>query len=950
MTRYSQQVHTILVLLFVLFSGAGVLWSQTGEAEIQGTVTDSSGGSVPRAQVTLTNTEAGVTRTIETDSEGRYRFPAIPPGNYAIRAQAAGFKSAEIDKLNLNLGVHLRQDVTLTVGNMQQVMEVSGQVPVIDTTSQEISGVIDQKQITTLPVNTRQYLNLALLEPGTTQDASRTFYNNVQVGGGGYYYANGLMVDGVRNTWAEQGEPRQNFPQGAVQEFKVYVAEYPAEFGLYMGGVVTVATKSGTNNFHGEIFEYWRNEALNHDNRFQQAAEARQNTGNPFNRNQFGADVGGPIVKDRTHFYLAYERTQTSSSYTLFTNQPQFYGSLQGTFKQPLYDQMITARADHQISNSQSAFVRYGQEWNRLTFQGCGGTSQRNCYDGLIPRHAIVAGHTWTPNATLVNQFRFQYAYSSFQLGPPGNVWTDAETLATSPEATATLQRAYIFPSFSYGYGYQETGVEKRWEGNDVLNLQKGNHTFKLGFDINYIPFIDSTASNVQGTYTFGSDQLFNPADPATVAALTGPTLFTASIPAISTSVPTWELGFFASDEWRVRRGLTVNLGIRYDRELGSFNENLDLNTFPRVIPFQGDPGKRGDGNNFGPRAGIVWDPFGKGKDVFRAGYGIYYNNIQTLLNFGENRNLALCSITVRNPSYPDPFNGQSASSFCSTAPPNVVTLAPDYVNPYSQQMVVGYSHQFTNDLALKVNGVYQHTLRDFRTVDLNYPNANGVRPLPTWGQINQHQPTAHAKYKALFVELDKRFSRRFQSTISYTLSAAKDNNPQASIVNYANPDLSWGPANIDRRHALVAAGSVELPWAVTLGAIFTARSSLPFSAFSRTVNANGTAQYVPGTSRNQGNRNLDLGAVNTYRTTLGLAAVASTDNNFFSSFDLRLSKSFFVNEQRRLEIIGQCFNLFGHENLTAGNYTTSAASSSFGAITAASNLQQAELAARFVF
>ena len=172
--------------------------------------------------------------------------------------------------------------------------------------------MVTQQQIDTLPVNTRQYLNLALLMPGTTQDASRTFYNNVQIGGGGRFYANGFTVDGVTNTWAEQGEPRQNFPEGAVQEFRVNTNQFKAEQGLAMGGVVNVVTKSGTNAFHGEAFEYFRDSALNHDNKFtEQAFQAAGETGKaPFRRNQFGGDVGGPIVKNRTHFYAAFERTQ----------------------------------------------------------------------------------------------------------------------------------------------------------------------------------------------------------------------------------------------------------------------------------------------------------------------------------------------------------------------------------------------------------------------------------------------------------------------------------------------------------------------------------------------------------------------------------------------------------------------------------------------------------------
>lgn len=941
---------SIAVCVIGLF--AGHVFSQEAGAQIQGLITDASGAAMPDAAVTVTNLDTGVTRTTKSDSGGRYLVSPLQPGRYTLTAERQGWSKYELTGIELQIGTDLEHPIEMKVSSLQSTITVESQTPAINTTSAEISGVVTEQQITTLPVNSRQYLNLALLEPGTTQDASRTFYNNVQAGGGDYFYANRFMIDGVRNTWAEQGEPRQNFPEGAVQEFKVYVAEFPAEFGLYMGGLVTVATKRGTNKLHGEFFEYWRNEALNRDNRFQQQAEATQHTSNPFNRNQFGGDLGGAIIKDRTHFYLAYERTQTSAAYTLFTSASQYYGNLLGTFRQPGYDQMITARVDHQISNNQTLFIRYGQEWNRLTFQGCGASSQRNCYDGLIPRRSFVVGHTWTPSPTIVNEAHFQYAYASYQLGPPGSVWRDASTLATSPEATSQLQIGYVFPSFSYGYGYQEDGIETRWEGNDVLSVQKAGHTLRFGFDINYVPFIDASASNVSGTYTFGTDQVFNPANPASIAALKNPTLFTATIPPIATSVPTWELGFFAQDEWRVRPGLTLNLGLRYDRELGSFNEGINLNSYSKVIPFMGDPSKRGDGNNFGPRVGITWDPFGKGKDVFRAGYGIYYNNIQTLLNFPENRDLASCSITIKNPVYGNPFNGLSATSFCSTAPPTVTVLAPDYVNPYSQQTIAGYSHQFGDNVAVKVNGVYQHTLRDFRVVDLNYLNANNARPLPQWGQILQHQSTAQAKYKALFVEMDKRLSRRYQATVSYTLASARDNNPQSAITNYADPGLSWGPSNIDRRHSLVAAGSVILPWKITLGAIWTVRSSLPFSAYQSGPNADGTAQFVTGTSRNQGNRNLNVSSVNTYRATLNLAPVTASgiNKNLYNSFDIHLSRSFFEKEQRRLEVIGQCFNLFGHENLLASGYITSAAAASFGTITSESNLQQAELAARFVF
>jgi hypothetical protein len=225
--------------------------AQVGDADLSGMVTDPSGGPVPGAKVSLTNEDSGVVRAAVSDNDGRYRFLALAPGRYSLRTEAPGFKTESLTGLVLNVGSHVDKDVALTVGNVQETITVAGEAPPIDTSKGDVSGVVTQQQIDTLPVNTRQYLNLALLMPGTTQDASRTFYNNVEIGGGGRFYANGFTVDGVTNTWAEQGEPRQNFPEGAVQEFRVNTNQFKAEQGLSMGGMVAVVTKSGTNAFHG---------------------------------------------------------------------------------------------------------------------------------------------------------------------------------------------------------------------------------------------------------------------------------------------------------------------------------------------------------------------------------------------------------------------------------------------------------------------------------------------------------------------------------------------------------------------------------------------------------------------------------------------------------------------------------------------------------------------------
>jgi hypothetical protein len=945
-----------IVLLSHFTASFGLLsraYAQGADADVSGHVMDNSGAAIVAAHVVLTNTDTGLSREIDS-TDGAYHFQPVLPGHYSLMVTANGFSRKTVTDLIVTLGAHLGQDITLSIGGTSDTVTVEGFSPQVNTESNEVGGGVSNDQINKLPVNTRQYLNLALLIPGTTQDASRTFYNNVQIGGGSAFYSNGFQVDGVINTWAEEGEPRQNFPQGAVQEFNVLVSQYPAEYGLSVGGVITVATKSGTNKFHGEAFELFRQKALNRPTPF-------QSTNPSFLRNQFGADIGGPIIHDRTHFYAAYERTQTKQVYTVATGHPEFYSVNEGNFDQPSYDQMLTGRIDHQINNRQLLFVRYAQEWNKYTFQGCGGNSVYDCYNGLIPRISIVGGHTWTLNPNLVNEFHFQYARAAYELGPPSAAIPTNPT-SYSPQVLAALQTGYLFPSFRYGFAYAETGVESRYEVNDVLSYIWHNHNFRTGFETSYIPFTDGGASNYNGTWTFGTDQKFDPTNPATIAALTKPTSYSQTIPFLSTYTPTTPIGVFVEDEWKVIPTLTANIGIRWERQFGSFDERLNLTPAQALIPFLGNPHTRGDDDNVAPRIGLVWDPTKKARDVIRAGYGIYYNNIQTLQNVGEPRNLLSCSITINSPNYPDPFNGKTALQFCSANNPNVTILPQNFQNPYAQQFSVGYSRQLSPNLALQVDGLYTHGSRDYRVFDLNYPQnypVSSVRPQATWAQINSHLPIASSKYKALFVHMDKRLANHYLYSASYTLSSAKDNNPQNTVSNPLNPGLDWGPGSTDRRHAFVGSVAYQAPYGIMLSAIYTVRSSLPLSALafttaatSLTPNADSTSQYVPGTTRNQLNRNISLAAINAYRATQGLGAFSASQlqNSNYQSFDLRVLRDFKIRETMRLEVYGQAFNLFGHVNYVNSSITNSATSSTFGRATNATNLQQAELAARFVF
>ena len=949
-------IRRIFSFLTAVAMTCGLAAAQVGDAEMAGMVKDPSGAPVPAAKLTLTNQDSGVARTTPSDADGRYRFAALQPGKYSLKAEATGFKTETTTDLVLTVGSHLDRDLSLTLGNISDSITVTGEVSLVDSSKATVGGVITQQQIDSLPVNTRQTLNLALLMPGTSNDGSRTFYNNVQISGGARFYANGFTVDGVTNTWAEQGEPRQNFPQGAIQEFNVVLNQAKAEQGLFTGGVVNMVTRGGANQVHGEVFEYWRNAALNHDNRFTEAALAQVGkTGNaPFNRNQFGGSIGGPILKNRTHFYSAFERTEIKDSFTIYAAAGhQFYGANEGVFDKPSHDQLFTGRVDHQISNNQHLFARYAQEWNLQTWQGCGNAAVSNCYDGLIPRKALVAGHTWTPNSSVVNDFRFQYAYASYQLGPSGKpIFTD---LGKYPQSRLDLlEPVYIFPSFRYGLGYGELGIETRWQAKDDITWVKGRHAVKFGFDFSHVPFADDTVINIKGSYTFATDQVFDPKNPATIAALKNPTQFTAALPPQNTSVPISQYAAYVQDDWKVHPNVTLNLGLRWDREVGSYNENVRQSQFTQTIPFLGDPSKRGQGKNFGPRFGVAWNVRGNGRDVIRAGAGIYWSNIQTLLNFNENRNISQCNVLIANPAFPNPYGGKSATDFCSGAAPTITVLDQKFSMPYAEQFTAGYSHQFEHGISLSLDGVFMHTLKDWRTVDVNYPNAAGVRPLPAYARILVHQSISQYKYKSLYVRAEKRMAGRYGFSVAYTLADNKDDAPQAQVTNQANYNLDIGNAAIDRRHVIVASGSAVLPFKIQIGAIWQARSRLPFTAQS-TVQFDGVTQYIPGLSRNLGNRDNTrvLAAVNAWRASLAspLAPLgaAQIDSSRFTSFDFLVSRSFFVHEQRRIELRGQVFNLFGTTNLT-GSTTTSGASANFGKILGAANLQQAELAVRFVF
>ena len=963
---------------------AGLLWvcggaiffapaaaAQTTNGVMAGIVNDAQGGVLPGVTVTIRNADTGLTRAVVTEADGRYRHAALPPGRYTLRTELQGFGPVEVTEITVNIGGELVRDVTMQVQGVAESVSVTAEAPVVETTRTGVSGVVTQEQMQMLPLDTRQPMGLALLLPGTSQDAVRKGKFNANIGAGAFTMGSGLLVDGMWNKEANTGEPRQDFPQSAIREFRVFVSQAPAEYGWTAGGTVSFATKSGTNLFTGEVFEFLRHKHLNTLNKFEEAARIRKPD---FKRHQFGGALGGPVVRDRLHFFVAAERNDSTPYATVTTGRSDLYRALEGTFATPEYSNMVFTRGDLQITPAHTAFARYAWQDTDFACDGCGGI---NAFFSGLPgggqpgvgvqqkRYALVAGHTWVMSSRMLNEMRGQYTNYQFRQHPPG-LRAQENLFDTSPARFAPLTRAYVFPSLIWGTNANNYATQYARELRDDFSLATGAHTWKAGGAFLHL-VIDQDLRDNLGTWSFPTDQLFDPDNPAIVANLAGARLFAAALGSFRRYSPNQLWNAYVQDEWRIRPNITLNLGLRYDMQRKAFNEQFDLND-KTIFPTTGTPtqipyvefSKRGDKNNIGPRLGLAWD-LNNSRSVVRAGYGIYYNPFNLIASSSEQTNFRQANITITNPSYPDPYMGQDPLRFASTAPQNVAILSNDAENVESYATTAGFSQELTTNMAIHADLVYTPVRKVSQAIDIN-PRANGAtgpRPLNQFARIEQTRSNGHIDYTALMLRLDRRFDNRFMYMVSYTLATSDGNvvsaNTTSRVTQSEAPGLDEGPTISDRRHVLVASGSVLLPYDINLGGVWTLRSTMPFSALAG-VDLNGdgvNSDYVPGTTRNLGNRENGpmLQAVNAWRGSRGLAAIPESQIsvNDYNSVDLRVSKSISLGGRQTIEVIGQVFNVFGRDNLEAA-WVTSALSNQFGSIRRAFPRQQGEVAIRFAW
>jgi len=962
---------SIAALLLAFACGmATPAMAQTTNGVISGIINDAQGGVLPGVTVTGRNIDTGITRTVVTEGDGRFRLAALPPGRYELAAELAGFGPVNVPALTLNTGTEVTRNITMQVQGLSESVTVTGESPIVEVTKSDVSGVITQDQMQNLPLATRQPMDLALLMPGTSQDAIRPRKANSNIGAGAFTNGSALLVDGVWNKEGNTGEPRQDFPQSAIQEFKVFLSQSPAEFGWTAGGAVSIATKSGTNQFHGEGFEFYRNKALNAIDPFAKAAgQAKPD----FSRHQYGGAIGGPIIRDKVHFFQAAEALKNNLYDTVLVRLPQFYGSMNGTFASPEYNRMTFTRGDVQLTTRQNLFVRYAWQVSDFTCEGCSASSSNPWFSGgggiKQHRYSWAGAHTWVLSPRVLNEVRGQWTNYLFRAHVPGVVPLK-KLYDESPERTKNLTQIYTFPSLSWGANTNQYGDLGSRQLRDDMSITAGQHTWKFGAGGQSVP-IRQSIRKANGTWSFSVDQPFNPSNVSTFVPVAGSVRqFSAALLNVALYAPNVMWDTYVEDEWKPAAGLTLNLGLRYEYQAKVFNQGRDLND-ASIFPTTGtatslaplvDFSHRGDKNNFGPRAGLAWDLKNDGRTVVRAAYGLYYNPINTNSELTEIQNFRQFTATIANPTYPDPYGGRDPLAFVATGVQNIAVQANDLENLQSAAYTGGVSQGLTSALAIHIDGVYNKMSKVPMAIDIN-PRSGGTtgnRPLPQFGRVLQTASIGEADYKALLVRLEKRLARNYMYTVSYTLASTNGNISSSSflstVTDSSHLEYDNGPNNSDRRHAVVASGSVLLPYDVVLGAVFSARSTMPFSALAG-VDLNGDANitdYVPGITRNVFNRGSDTDAmarVNAYRGTTGAAAlpVSQIGTNEYYSLDVRASKSIAISAGRKVELIGQVFNLLNRTNLLAA-WQTNALSSSFGVISSAANKRQAEVAVRFSF
>lgn len=925
-----------VVVLLALGAGAG--WAQ--QTSITGRVTDPTNAIVANA-VVLAAEEDGTKLSTHTNAQGIYQLPALRAGKYVLRFEMSGFAPAE-RTMTLLVGQVATVDVALQLASAASTVSVESMAEAVDTSTSTVAGDVSPTEVSRVPLNGRNYLQLAMMVPGITSND----VTNSPLGAtdGGKLQIN---VDGqqVTQNSAGDGFGEPQYSQDAIDQFQIITNRFDATLGRSSRIQVNVQTKSGTNQFHGTLYGYFRDSTFN-------ASDPVAHRVLPFSDQQFGGTVGGPILKDKLFFFFAYEGERQPN--TIF-DVPTGFGGLSYTFNNEIRTNSYLLHTDWQIAAKHRLSVRatgytWGAPFNNVT----GNSSPTRATDSTRTSYSVLGSWTWMASAAVVNEVKAGLNHFDWQNVP----------LIQSQE--------YRLPTITVGapYNYPQQLGQSTQQYRDDLFWLKGAHSFKAGVDYLHTPYSGNFGQNVRGTvlsFSSGVSALNlasvfpNWNDPTTwnLAALSQyATSYTQGFGNYLYSLSTNAVGGWVQDDWKVSPRLTLNLGLRYDNDLGIFNPNLYLKSGIQTPHYN-------QNLLFQPRVGFVWDVTGSRKTVIRGGAGMFYADIQAnqtiddaIFN-GQTTISPSVTGTAANPvNLAAPFGGVTGAQFLAGSVPvaaqTIQPLAPNVRTPYSMQASLGAEHQLSKSWSVSGDYIHWRVYHDWIRTDANLfynpvtgyglnPSTAG-RPNPSFaGILNFTTPDAAGSiYDGLHVGVQHRFAQSFSTSAAYTLARLKDSttSPFYYPNNQFNLAGEWGTSPDNQTNTLSVAAAWNVKWGISLSGSFHYGSGQNFqvTANQNPFNATGVTDRLFLAKAAYYTASSNITPVSINGTAYDMVKRDSLVGHQIERVDMRLSKTFSIKERVRLIPMIEAFNLFNHSNF--GSYQTVVNVGSYG-----SPAQNADLA-----
>jgi len=953
---------------------------------LQGRVFDPEGAVVPGARIAVRNRATGLERFVETDSEGIYLAAALPVGAYRVEADAKGFQIQVVESLIIEVGRAVVQDFSLRVGDITQEMIVTPTGNSIDRATVSVGHVVDPRIVQEAPLNGRYFLDLGLLVPGSSTPAQNAFSAAPMRGLGSLafnsagnreetvnYLVNGITLNNLAFS-SITFQPSVN----TIQEFKVDNSTFSAEYGQSSGSIVNIATRSGGNEFHGELFEFFRNDALDARNFFEHTSSNPA----PFKRNQFGGSLGGPVIKNKTFFFVSYEGLRQRQGLDInglvlsdaqrasatdpviiklielipranFADQsdaPRFIGSASA----PVNINQWTADISHKLSPQDQLHGFYAIQLGKTKEPTrSGNTIPGFGYVAPLVRQIFTLNETHAFGPVTVNEARFGFNRWSTRTTPNAELNPAEFGIRNGISDPIGLPQISIAGG-SLNFGGPANNPSFRRDTTivaaDTLTWLFGKHSIKLGGE--YRQFLNNNFRQGTGSFNF----------PTVASFLEGiANSFSVTLGNQSSSIAEGALGFFVQDSYKWRPNLTLELGLRYEWNMTP-SERYD-----RFIVF--DPRRNSllrsgtdfdeiyhqNNKNFQPRLGFAWDPFNHRKTVVRGAYAILVDQPMTSVVSGASGNPPLAiPLTFSGPIRLD--NAISLARVAGLAPQ---TVDRAFDNSYIQSWNLNVQRELTTNLALMIGYFGSKGTHLITRRNINQP-ANGLRPYPALsqsspilpgaplGNIIQAESSGNSSYDALWVTANQRYGRGLVFNGSYTWSKSLDYTSLSSagivVQNSYNLRGDRGLSDFDARHRVVVSVIYELPFRGNrfldgwqLSGILQAQSGNPVNI----VTSNSTVNGVANTLRPDVTGPINIiGSVQRWFDTSVFTPVARFGNlgrnvvigPGFNNTDFSITKNITLGERLSSQFRAEFFDLFNHANL--GQPGNVVGTSDFGRIT----------------